>query len=113
MKCGLIRVLILTAIALSGCFGDQSIAVEYRNDTGGSITVYPYGRDYPKVARTISPGGEEKSDLLVSDTQSSTHIARVEAVDAAGNLIYCHSFNYGELRQLGGKIEIRAGEVTC
>jgi len=104
---------LLTMLLTLGCLGDQSIAVVYRNDTGGNVTVYPYGRDYPKVALSVAAGGEEKSDLLVSDTQPKTHIARVEAVDAAGNLIYCHSFNYGELRQLGGKIQIRSGDNTC
>jgi hypothetical protein len=104
--------LIVVGLVMGG-LGDKSIAVTYRNETGHPVTVYPYGHSYPAGQRALGAGGTFKDNLLASDTQPKTHIARVEAFDESGNLIYCHSLDYGELSGNGGLIEIRPGENTC
>ncbi len=104
--------LIVVGLVMGG-LGDKSIAVTYRNETDRPVTVYPYGHSYPAGQRALGAGGTFKDNLLASDTQPKTHIASVEAFDESGNLIYCHSFNYGELKGNGGLIDIRPGENAC
>jgi hypothetical protein len=103
--------LIVVAILIGG-LGDKSLGVTYQNETGQAVTVYPYGRDYPGVKRPLGAGGQQ-TDNLLGDPQSTTQVARIEAVDESGNLIYCHRFIFRELGANGGVIHIRLGESTC
>ena len=83
-----------------------------QNETGQAVIVYPYGRDYPDMERLLGTG-EQLTGNLLGDPQSTTQVARVEAVDESGNLIYCHRFIFRELGANGGVIHIRLGENTC
>jgi hypothetical protein len=103
--------LIVVAIAIGG-LGDKSLGVTYQNETGQTVIVYPYGRNYPAVKRVLGAGGKQ-TDNLLGDPQSTTQVARIEAVDESGNLIYCQSFIFGELGANGGVIHIRLGESNC
>jgi hypothetical protein len=104
--------LIVVGLAMGGC-GDRSVKVTYQNETDQAVIVYPYGRNYSAGKRLLGAGEIKTDNLLAGDAHPTTHIARVEAVDESGALIYCHSFNYGELTGNAGVIHIRLGDNTC
>jgi hypothetical protein len=104
---------LLSVVATSACLGDQGIQVYFRNETGMGISVYPDGRQYPASRQLMAPGEQHKDALQVSSTKPDAFVARIEAVDATGTLIYCHRFTYGELERLAGVIRIRVGDNTC
>jgi hypothetical protein len=103
--------LIVLGVVMGG-LGDKSLNVTYQNETSQAVIVYPYGRDYPAMKRLLGAGGQQ-SDNLLGDPQSTTQVARIEAVDESGNLIYCHRFIFRELGANGGVIHIRLGDNTC
>jgi hypothetical protein len=104
--------LLIALGVLTGGLGDKSLKVTYQNETGQAVIVYPDGRDYPEIKLALGAGAQQPSDLL-GDPQSTTQVARIEAVDESGNLIYCHRFIFRELGANGGVIHIRLGENRC
>lgn len=105
--------LFLAAVLSSGCIGDQSQAVTFTNAEDFGITVYPYGRDRAQITRQLPARAEYRDNYPLSDTNEDRVVARVEATDAAGSLIFCHRYTYGELKRLGGIILVRAGRNDC
>ena len=91
---------------------DASLAVSYVNETRTQVTVYPYGLPYTAGKRVIAPG-QRAGDTLLANGGDSAHMARVEAYDADGVLIFCHSYKVGELRGLSGVVRIRSGQDDC
>ena len=100
----------LLGAVLVGC--DASLSVNYVNETAQVVTVYPYGRAYTAGKRVIA-AGEKASDTLLANGGDETHMARVEAFDDDGVLIFCHSYKVGELRGLRGVVRIRSGQNDC
>ena len=93
----------LLGTALVAC--DASLAVSYVNETPTQVTVYPYGLPYTAGKRVIAPG-QRAGDTLLANGGDSAHMARVEAYDADGVLIFCHSYKVGELRGLSGVVPV-------
>jgi hypothetical protein len=94
-------------------FGDNSVEITYRNETGERVIVSPYGRTYPASERLLEPGAVFRDDLLSSNPKPTTVITRLEAFDETGALIYCHRFTFRELQSLNGQVAIRVGDNTC
>jgi len=100
----------LLGIVLVAC--DASLSVSYVNETAQQVTVYPYGLPYTAGKKVIGPG-EKAGDTLLANGGDSAHMARVEAYDDAGVVIFCHSYKVGEVRSLSGVIRIRSGQNDC
>jgi hypothetical protein len=105
--------LLILAGTASACIGDPAIQVYYHNETGQAISIYPHGRNYPSSRQILAAGEEQRNSLMFSSRKPDAVVARIEAVDATGTLIYCHRFTFGELERLGGVIRIRVGDNTC
>jgi len=97
----------------ASCFGDLSHPVLYENATSARVTIYPRGREYPGVKRVLDAGATQKDNLLVSNMNPDTFVARIEAVDDAGLLVFCRRYTNGDLDHLGDRITVHAGEITC
>ena len=93
--------------------GDTSVPITYINETDQRVIVSPYGRSYPAAERTLDPGATADDDLLVPNPKPKTFVTRLEAFDASGQLVYCHSFTVGDLQALNGQVRIRVGEKNC
>lgn len=107
---------IVSAFALLvsvSCLGDLSHPVLYENATSTQVTIYPRGREYPGVKRVLEVGATQNDSLLVADMKSETYVARIEAVDESGLLIFCQRFTNGDLDRLGNRISIQAGVLAC
>ncbi len=113
MKTSLSLILILAAIVGSGCLGDQSREVTFKNETSTAVTLYPYGRNRPQITRDLAVGVSYRDHYPISGTEPTTLVAYVEAVDASGRLVFCHRYTVGELDRLGGQILIREGDISC
>lgn len=103
----------LALLVSASCIGDLSHPVLYENATSTRVTVYPRGREYPGVKRVLEAGATQKDNLLVANMNPETFVARIEAVDESGLLIFCQRFTNADLDRLGNRISIRAGVLTC
>jgi hypothetical protein len=93
--------------------GDKSTNVTFVNDAGQELTVYPFGRNYPAQPGTLAAGESFKTSLLVSSENADTLVARIEAYDTAGTMLFCHGYTYGELRKLSGVVHLIRGKLDC
>ena len=112
--------LLLVFLVISGLgseilrnMGDTSVPITYVNETDQRVIVSPYGRRYPAAERTLDPGAMADDDLLVSNPKPNTFVTRLEAFDASGQLLYCHTFTVGDLQALIRQVRIRVGEMDC
>ena len=77
------------------------------------MTVFPFGREYPAGNRVLEPGATYKDSLLIGDERPETWVATIEAVDAAGVLIFCHRYTNSELNELSDRVVVKKGEFKC
>lgn len=103
----------LAGLVTSACLGDRSATVIVTNETTRKVTVYPYGRQRDQVKWVLEPGGVHKDDMLAGDARPDTPVARMEAVDDSGALVFCHMYTYGELKGLDGAVRIKEGKNDC
>ena len=103
----------LTLFLGAACIGDRSTEVVVTNETAQQVAVYPYGRDYPGVRWLLEAGAAHRANLLAGDARPETHVAFIEAVDDTNTLIFCHSYSYGELKELKGEVRIKEGKIDC
>jgi hypothetical protein len=96
----------------AGVLGDPSARVTYFNASPQRVTVYPYGRTYEAGKRILGPGEKATDDLLASGGDQA-HLARVEAFDDNGLLVFCHSYTVGEVRSLEGVVTVNLGQNDC
>jgi hypothetical protein len=108
-----VRVLVGFGILLTVLVGcDRSQDVKYVNETSERITVYRYGRAYPDL-RQVLEAGQTGTNTILANGGDDDNVARVEAVDENGSLIFCHAYKVGELRKLAGVIRIKRGQNDC
>jgi hypothetical protein len=104
----------LTALLfLPACLGDLSHSVLYENATTERLTIFPRGREYPGLKRVLESGASQRDNLLVADMKPETMVARIEAIDDSGSLVFCHNYTNGDLDRLGNRITLRTGEIQC
>ena len=104
---------LLCGVVLPACIGDLSQNVRIVNGTTYTVTVYPYGRNQSQFKHVLAASASADENMLTSDTNSATFVARVEAVDLSGSLVFCRRYTYGELKQLGWQIQIKDRELQC
>jgi hypothetical protein len=109
-RAAIVALCILQTIALIGC--DRSQNVKYVNETNEQITVYRYGRAYPEMSQGVGPG-QTRTNTILANGGDDAHVATVEATDGNGELIFCHAYKVGELRELAGVIRIKRGQNDC
>jgi len=103
---------IVAALLGAGGLGDGSVRVTFFNASAQRVTVYPYGQSYEAGKRILDPG-ERASENLLASGGDRAHLARVEAFDDNGVLVFCHSYTIGEVRSLEGVVTVNSGQNDC
>ena len=103
----LVLAVVAVAMTASAACGDSFREVVLYNGTDVALEVFHNGgRDVPASRVEIAPGASHTAGWLWPITSDDFRSRKVEALDDQGQLVFCRTFSYRDLQQLGWKVDI-------
>ncbi|MDQ2912827.1 MAG: hypothetical protein M3T56_06180 [Chloroflexota bacterium] len=113
------RLVIGASLLLTGCFSDAGYSVTVENHTGTPVVFFVEGTNAtPGSAMAegtrLAPGAASVDHWIIpSGRLFDDRKAIVRARGLAGEQVYCHAFDFDELKRVRFRIALQPGVSEC